>query len=214
MVCTYFAEIGLPWEGRHVILTQLDFPSFGNSVKLHELEMTEKHHIFKPSWSLQWIMSRWNLHWLVCSGFLLPNTSYMQERHINWILIEQCASNFQNPEVYKMEDARLLLCGIGSQRHGAQGLTLKQFGSWYKHFTGPGEEQLFGFSGLHWRQTKAAWEDSTNRKHKRVKKISPAPWLLKTAKHSCILYIVNHPFPLQINNLILTCLLQTRYLGW
>lgn len=99
----------------------------------------------------QWILSQWNLNWLVCSGFLLSNTSFMQERHINWFLIEQRASNFQNQAVYKMEDARLLLCGIGSQRHGAQGLTLEQFGSWCKHFTGPGEAQLFRFSGLRWK---------------------------------------------------------------
>lgn len=67
-------------------------------------------HAFKK----QWIESQWNLNWLVCSRFLLPNTSFMLECHINWFLIEQCASNLQNSAVYETKDARLLLCGIGS----------------------------------------------------------------------------------------------------
>lgn len=38
----------------------------------------------------------------------------MLECHINWFLIEQCASNFQNPAEYKTEEVRLLLCGTES----------------------------------------------------------------------------------------------------
>lgn len=48
---------------------------------------------------------------------------FMLECHINWFLIEQYASNFQNPPVYKTKDARLLLCGIGS--HMSRDKTLK-----------------------------------------------------------------------------------------
>lgn len=54
------------------------------------------------------------LSWLVCSGFLLPNTSFMLECHINWFLIEQCASNFQNPAEYKTGEVRCLLFEINS----------------------------------------------------------------------------------------------------
>lgn len=60
------------------------------------------------------IVSQGSFSWLGCSGLPLPNTSFMLECHINWFLIEQCASNFQNPAEYKTEEVRLLLFGFES----------------------------------------------------------------------------------------------------
>lgn len=75
----------------------------------------------------------------------------MLECHINWVLIEQCASNFQNPAEYKTEEVRLLLFGFESHMgkdtvHKDE--TLMKVESCHTRTSQPREARLFRLSNL------------------------------------------------------------------